>query len=148
MKNEGIAEATATFPVAFAAAMAEGGWLGVTMPEEYGVGLGLTEATLMMHAVARSPGAQAAASIHMNIFGHHPIVVHGTAEQKQRRLPPLIAGADRACFGINEPDAGLDTTRAKTRVGRVQGGGYQIHRLTRSGSDWHLFHHLGLWLRR
>lgn len=119
---------TATFPEGFAAAMAEGGWLGVTMPAEYGgAGLGVVEAALMMHAVACSPGAQAAASsIHMNIFGPHPIVVHGTEAQKRRWLPPLIAGTERACFGVTEPDAGLDTTRAKTRAERVQGG-YVIH---------------------
>lgn len=119
---------TATFPVAFAEAMAEGGWLGIAMPQEYGgAGLGAVDAALMMHAVARSPGAQAAASaIHINVFGPHPIVVHGTEEQKRRWLPPLIAGAERACFGVTEPDAGLDTTRAKTRADRVQGG-YVIH---------------------
>jgi len=119
---------TATFPTAFTEAVAAGGWLGIAMPPEYGgAGLGVTEAALMMHTIACSPGAQAAASsVHMNIFGPHPIVVHGTAEQKQRWLPPLIAGSERACFGVTEPDAGLDTTRAKTRAERVQGG-YRIH---------------------
>ena len=121
-------ERTATFPFEFTAAMAAGGWLGIAMPPEYGgAGLGVVEAGLMMHAVARSPGAQAAASsIHMNVFGPHPIVVHGTEEQKARWLPPLIAGTERACFGVTEPDAGLDTTRVKTRAERVQGG-YRIH---------------------
>ena len=116
------------FPHAFTKAVADGGWLGIAMPEEYGgAGLGVVDAALMMHTVAYSPGAQAAASsIHMNIFGPHPIVVHGTKEQKQRFLPPLISGQERACFGVTEPDAGLDTTRAKTRAERVQGG-YQIH---------------------
>ena len=119
---------TGTFPTAFTKAIAAGGWLGIAMPVEYGgAGLGVTDAALMMNVVARSPGAQAAASsIHMNIFGPHPIVVHGTAEQKQRWLPPLIHGSERACFGVTEPDAGLDTTRAKTRAERVQGG-YQVH---------------------
>jgi acyl-CoA dehydrogenase len=118
----------AAFPTAFTQAVAAGGWLGIAMPEEYGgAGLGVTEAALMMHAIACSPGAQAAASsVHMNIFGPHPIVVHGTDEQKRRWLPPLIAGEERACFGVTEPDAGLDTTRAKTRAERVQGG-YQVH---------------------
>ena len=118
---------TATFPLDFTAAVAEGGWLGIAMPEEYGgAGLGVMDAALMMHAIARSPGAQAAASsVHLNVFGPHPIVVHGTEEQKLRWLPPLIDGSERACFGVTEPDAGLDTTRAKTRAERVQGG-YQI----------------------
>ena len=119
---------TAAFPTAFADAVAAGGWLGIAMPAEHGgAGLGVTEAALMMHRIANSPGAQAAASsVHMNIFGPHPIVVHGTEEQKARWLPPLIAGRQRACFGVTEPDAGLDTTRAVTRAERVAGG-YLIH---------------------
>ncbi len=118
---------TATFPYAFTEAVASGGWLGIAMPEEFGgAGLGVTEAALMMHAIACSPGGQAAASsVHMNIFGPHPIVVHGSQAQKQRWLPPLIDGTERACFGVTEPDAGLDTTRAKTRAETVQGG-YRI----------------------
>ena len=44
---------TATFPDAFFAAMAEGNWLGIAMPEAYGgAGLGITEAAILMQAVA------------------------------------------------------------------------------------------------
>jgi acyl-CoA dehydrogenase len=90
------------------------------MPEAYGgAGLGVTEAAAMMHTVAGTPGAMSAASsIHINIFGPHPIVVHGTDAQKARWLPPLIEGRDIACFGVTEPDAGLDTTRITTRAER------------------------------
>ncbi len=85
---------TAEFPHEFHAAIADGGWLGIAMPEEYGgAGLGVTEAAIMMHAVAGSSGAMSAASaIHINIFGPHPIVVFGSTEQQQRWLPDLIAG--------------------------------------------------------
>ena len=116
------------FPTEFHRAIAEGGWLGIAMPEEFGgAALGVTEAAIMMHAIAGSSGAMAAASsVHINIFGPHPIVVHGTREQKQRWLPPLIAGQARTCFGVTEPDAGLDTGRIKTRADRVQGG-YVVH---------------------
>ena len=73
----------------------------------------------MMQTVASSGGAFAACStLHINIFGPHAIVVHGTAEQKARMLPPLIRGELRACFGVTEPDAGLDTTHIKTRAVR------------------------------
>lgn len=115
------------FPFEFHSAMARGGWLGITMPEQYGgSGLGVTEAALMMKAVASSGGALAAASaIHINLFGPHPIVVHGTDEQKQRWLPRLIRGEDRTCFGVTEPDAGLDTTRIKT-VAKRSGDGYVV----------------------
>ena len=81
----------------------------------------------MMHTIAQSPGAQSAASaVHINIFGPHPIVVMGTEEQKQRHLPPLIRGEQITCFGVTEPDAGLDTTSIKTKAERTDKG-YVIH---------------------
>jgi acyl-CoA dehydrogenase len=108
------------FPYEFHRAMAEAGWLGVAMPEAYGgSGLGITEAAILMQAVAQSgAGFSGASAIHMNIFGLHPVVVFGSDEQKQRFLPPLIAGREKACFAVTEPDAGLDTTRLKTRAVR------------------------------
>jgi acyl-CoA dehydrogenase len=118
----------ARFPQEFHRAMADGGWLGITMPEELGgAGLGVLEAAIMMHTVAAGGGAQAAASaLHINLFGPHAIVVHGTPEQKQRFLTPLISGAEKACFGVTEPDAGLDTTSIKTFATRVPGG-YRVN---------------------
>jgi acyl-CoA dehydrogenase len=108
------------FPVAYRQAMAEAGWFGIAMPPTYGgAGLGITEAALMMQTVAMSGGAIAACSaIHVNVFGAHPIVVHGTDEQKQRMLPPIIRGEDVVAFGVTEPDAGLDTARITTRAMR------------------------------
>lgn len=119
---------TATFPHEFTKAMAEGGWLGIAMPEEFGgAGLGVTEAAIMMQVVGNSAGAFAAcSSIHINIFGPHAIVVHGTPEQKERMLRPLIEGKIRACFGVTEPDAGLDTTKLRTRAVR-KGDRYVVH---------------------
>ena len=110
------------FPHEFHRAMAEAGWLGIAMPEAYGgSGLGITEAAILMQAVAESgAGFSGASAIHMNIFGLHPVVVFGTDEQKRRFLPPLIAGKEKTCFAVTEPDAGLDTTRLKTRA--VRGG--------------------------
>jgi acyl-CoA dehydrogenase len=119
---------TATFPFEFHKAFAEAGWLGIAMPAEYGgAGLGITEAAIMMQTVANSAGVFAACStLHINVFGPHAIVVHGSGEQKARWLPPLIKGEVRACFGVTEPDAGLDTTRIKTRAERA-GNGYVVH---------------------
>ncbi len=118
------AEEKARFPVEYYQAMAEGGWLGITMPEELGgSGLGVTEAAVMMQAATSSNGGYSAASaIHINMFGPHSIVVHGTAEQKERWLKPLIRGEQKACFGVTEPDAGLDTTSIKTFATRTAGG--------------------------
>jgi acyl-CoA dehydrogenase len=116
------------FPLDFHAALARDGWLGIAMPEDYGgAGLGVTEAALMMQTVAQSgAGMSGASAVHMNIFSLNPVVVVARDDQKQRWLPPLIAGQDRACFGVTEPDTGLDTTRLKTEAIR-NGDGYIIN---------------------
>ena len=121
-------EENSRFPSEYYQLMAEQGWLGITMPEEVGgAGLGVTEAAIMMHAATSSGGGYSAASaIHINLFGPHAIVVHGTPEQKQRWLVPLVKGEQKACFGVTEPDAGLDTTSITTMATRVPGG-YMVH---------------------
>src|SRR6185436_6200210 len=115
------------FPADFHQAFARDGWLGIAMPEAYGgSGLGITDAAVLMQAVAESgAGFSGASAVHMNIFGLHPVVMFGTDEQKRRFLPPLIAGNEKACFAVTEPDVGLDTTRLKTRAVR-NGYGYVI----------------------
>ncbi len=115
------------FPTELHQALAKDGWLGIAMPEEYGgSGLGITEAALMMQTIAQSgAGMQGASAVHMNIFGLHPVVVHGTEEQKKRFLPPLIAGQEKSCFAVTEPNVGLDTTRLKTKATR-EGNRYRI----------------------
>jgi acyl-CoA dehydrogenase len=119
---------TATFPDAFFQAMAEGNWLGIAMPEAYGgAGLGITEAAVMMQAVAESGAAMSGASaIHINIFGLNPVVVYGLEAQKQRMLPPLIAGRDKAAFGVTEPNTGLNTTQLMVRAD-LDGDAYRIN---------------------
>ncbi|MGA3003695.1 MAG: acyl-CoA dehydrogenase family protein [Acetobacteraceae bacterium] len=118
----------AVFPHAFFNAMVEGNWLGIAMPEAYGgAGLGITEAAVMMQAVAESGAAMSGASaIHINIFGLNPVIVYGTDAQKSRMLPPLIAGKDKACFGVTEPNAGLNTTAMTTRA-ELNGDHYRIN---------------------
>ena len=108
----------AEFPHEFHRAFAEGGWLGIAMPEPYGgAGLGIAEAALMMQTIAASGAAMSGASaIHMNIFGLNPVVVFGTEEQKQRWLPPLIAGREKACFAVTEPNTGLDTAHLQSKA--------------------------------
>jgi acyl-CoA dehydrogenase len=98
--------------------MARAGWLGVAMPAEYGgAGLGISEAALMMETVAASgAGLSGASAIHMNVFGLHPVVVHGSDEQRKRWLPPIIDGQTKACFGVTEPNTGLNTLKLKTRA--------------------------------
>lgn len=108
------------FPHDFHQAFAEAGWLGVAMPVEHGgAGLGISEAALIMETVAASgAGMSGASAVHMNIFGLHPVVVFGTPAQQARWLPPLIAGREKACFAVTEPDAGLNTLALKTTAVR------------------------------
>ena len=108
------------FPHELYNALAAGGWLGICMPQEYGgSGMGISEATVMMGAIARSgAGMSGASSVHMNIFGLQPVVVFGDDAQKRRMLPPLIAGQEKACFAVTEPNTGLNTTKLKTRAER------------------------------
>ena len=110
------------FPSDFHLALASNGWLGVAMPEKYGgAGLGIAEAAIMMQAIAESgAGFTGASAVHMNIFGLNPVVVFGTDEQKQRMLPPLIAGTERACFAVTEPNTGLNTTAITTKARQEQ----------------------------
>jgi acyl-CoA dehydrogenase len=117
-------DGSAEFPHEFHRAMAEDGWLGITMPEELGgSGLGVTEAAVMMNAVASSGGGAAAMStLQINLFAPHPIVVLGSPEQKKRMLTPLISGTEKTCFGVTEPNAGLNTSRIKTLAKKVDGG--------------------------
>jgi len=115
------------FPFDFHKALADAGWLGIAMPQEYGgAGLGITEAALMMRTISGTgAGLSGASAVHMNIFGLHPVVVFGSDEQKQRWLPPLIAGKDRACFGVTEPNAGLNTLKLSTKAEK-QGDHYVV----------------------
>ncbi len=112
------------FPHDFHRSMSEAGWLGVAMPEAVGgAGLGITEAAIMMQAVAESGGGMtAASSIHGPVFSMQPVAIFGTPQQKQRMIPPVLSGEDRICFAVTEPNAGLDTTRLKTRAEKRDGG--------------------------
>jgi acyl-CoA dehydrogenase len=115
---------TGNWPEEFTKAMADGGWLGIAMPEEVGgSGLGLMEASIMMQAVARSgAGFTGCSSIHLNIFGAKPIEKFGTPEQKQEFLPKIIAGKQKMCFGVTEPNSGLDTSSLQTKAERTNSG--------------------------
>ena len=116
------------FPEDFYSKFAEDGWLGIAMPEKYGgAGLGITEASLMMQAVAESgAGMSGASALHMNIFGLKPVEIFGNEEQRQRFLPPLIKGNEKACFAVTEPNTGLDTTKLKTKA-TPDGNGYVVN---------------------
>ena len=108
------------FPHAFHKAMADDGWLGICIPEQYGgSGLGVQEATIMMRTIAQSgAGMSGASAVHINVFGLNPVLVYGTEEQKRRMLPPMVQGREKSCFAVTEPNTGLNTTQLRTRAVR------------------------------
>jgi acyl-CoA dehydrogenase len=116
------------FPEEFYRALAADGWLGVCIPQAYGgSALGIAEAAIMMEAIAASgAGFSGASAVHMNIFGLNPVVVYGTDAQKRRMLPPIASGAEKACFAVTEPNAGLETGKLQTRAER-RGDRYVIN---------------------
>jgi acyl-CoA dehydrogenase len=116
------------FPWEFYKAIASGGWLGVTIPKEYGgAGLGITEAAIVMQTVAESGGGtQACSAIHLGIFGLEPLIKYGTKEAKQKYLEPILNGDIHVSFAVTEPDAGTNTTHISTFATR-KGDGYVIN---------------------
>jgi len=116
------------FPDDFFQSLLEAGWLGIAMPAEYGgTGLGITEAAVMMQAIAESgAGMSGASAVHIPVFSIQPVVLFGTPAQKSRILPAVLSGKDRVCFAVTEPNAGLNTTEITTRADR-QSGGYLVN---------------------
>jgi acyl-CoA dehydrogenase len=117
------------WPDEFVKSLVESGWLGVAMPAEYGgSGLGITEAAIMMQAIAESgAGMSGASSVHIPVFSVQPVVLFGAQAQKERILPAVVSGKDRVCFAVTEPNAGLNTTEIRTRAVRRDQGGYLVN---------------------
>ncbi len=115
------------FPWEFYNAMAEGGWVGIAIPEEYGGGGGgITEASILLEEIAASGAAMNGCSaVHLSIFGMNPVVEHGSEEMKRKYLPRVASGELHVAFGVTEPDAGTDTSRISTRA-RLDGDHYVV----------------------
>jgi acyl-CoA dehydrogenase len=118
------------FPWDFYKAMADGGWIGIAMPTEYGGGgQGVTEASLVVEEVAASGAAMNGASaIHLSMFGMGPVIKHGSEDLKQRVLPAVASGELHVAFGVTEPDAGTDTSRITTRATLAEDGSHYVVR--------------------
>ena len=116
-------------PSDFHAAMAKAGWLGIALPESLGgSGLGISEATMMMQTITESGAGMAGAqAIHANVYATQPLARFGTREQLEHTIPNIISGKWRACFGVTEPNAGLNTLGLSTTAHRLpDGSGYRI----------------------
>src|SRR6266496_89126 len=112
------------FPWEFYDAMVKGGWLGLTIPEEYGGGgLGVTEAAIVEQEIAASgAGMNGCTTVHIGIFGFESMIEHGSEDLKRRFLPRAVGGDLHVSFAVTEPDAGTDTTRISTFARKVDGG--------------------------
>ncbi|OAL34988.1 hypothetical protein AYO20_05703 [Fonsecaea nubica] len=111
---------TETDPKELHAALAADGWLGIALPEEFGgAGLGISEATMMLQTISQSGAGMAGAqSIHANVYATQPLAKFGNKDQLQSTIPNIISGKWRVCFGVTEPNTGLDTLRLKTTATR------------------------------
>ncbi|HEV7687958.1 MAG TPA: acyl-CoA dehydrogenase family protein, partial [Acidimicrobiia bacterium] len=116
------------FPWEFYGAMADGGWVGIAIPEAYGGGgRGINEASVVLEEVAASGAAMNGCSaVHLSIFGMHPVVLHGSEEMRRTYLPRVAKGDLHIAFGVTEPDAGTDTPSIKTRAFPEPDGSYRI----------------------
>ena len=104
--------------------MAKAGWLGITIPEEYGGGgLGVTEAAIVEQEIAASgAGMNGCSAVHIGIFGFEPLIKYGAEQLEQRFLPRVTSGDLHISFAVTEPDAGTDTTNITTFAKKVDGG--------------------------
>ncbi|MCJ1244860.1 hypothetical protein MMC30_002061 [Trapelia coarctata] len=115
------------YPHELHTALAKDGWIGIALPEGLGgAGLGISEATMMLQTISQSGAGMAGAqSIHANVYATQPVAKLATEEQRRRMLPRLISGEWRTCFGVTEPNTGLETLELKTQAVR-EGSEYKI----------------------
>lgn len=116
------------FPWDFYRVLADCGWIGIAIPEEFGGGGGgITEASILMEEIAASgAGMNGCSAIHLSVFGMNPVVAHGSDAMKKKYLPRVASGDLHVAFGVTEPDAGTDTSRITTRAVR-DGDHYVVH---------------------
>ncbi|KXS96475.1 hypothetical protein AC579_3983 [Pseudocercospora musae] len=115
------------YPGELHAALAKDGWIGIALPESLGgSGLGISEATMMLQTIAESGAGMAGAqSIHANVYATQPVAKFATEEQRNRFLSKIVSGEWRTCFGVTEPNTGLETLKLKTTA-MPDGDGYRI----------------------
>jgi alkylation response protein AidB-like acyl-CoA dehydrogenase len=100
----------------------EGGWAGISWPKEYGGrGATLIEQAIFFEEMVRAD-APSAANILGLAMGGPVVITHGTEEQKQRYLEPILSAEEIWCQGFSEPDAGSDLASLKTRAVKRDGG--------------------------
>jgi acyl-CoA dehydrogenase len=113
------------YPEEFVDTLTKAGYLSALIPTEYGgLGLGITEAAIILQEVNRSGGH--AAACHAQMYTMGALLRHGSEAQKQRYLPEIASGNLRLqAFSITEPDAGSNTPDITTFAAK-DGEGYVV----------------------
>ena len=103
--------------------LGELGFLGATLPEDYGcAGVSYTSYGLIAREVERvDSGYRSAMSVQSSLV-MHPIHAFGSEEQRKKYLPKLATGEWIGCFGLTEPDAGSDPGSMRTSAKKADGG--------------------------
>ncbi|MXV63837.1 acyl-CoA dehydrogenase [Natronorubrum sp. JWXQ-INN-674] len=107
------------YPHEFVDALADHGWMGILVPEEYGgAGMGTQETVVMMEEIAANGGGfSAAQAIHGGVYNTVPIVEYASEELKDELLPRVADGETSIqAFGLTEPNAGSNATAIETRA--------------------------------
>lgn len=107
------------FPESYWQDLADNGWLGVAIDEEYGgEGMGMREMTIVIEELSRAGGQGGIIFILTPVFGGISIQRHGTEAQKREYLPSIVDGDCRFCMGLTEPNAGTNTLSIETTAER------------------------------
>ncbi|MUV87124.1 acyl-CoA dehydrogenase [Natronomonas sp. CBA1123] len=115
------------FPEEYWQALADDGWLGVTIPEEYGgEGLGMLEMSIIIEELSRGGGQGGIIFVLTPVFGGIGIQRHGNEEQKQEYLPKIADGEMKFCMALTEPEAGTNTLNISTYAERDGDGEFRV----------------------
>jgi acyl-CoA dehydrogenase len=107
------------FPEEYWQDLADDGWLGVTIPEEYGgVGMGMLEMSIIIEELSRGGGQGGIIFVLTPVFGGIGIERHGTEAQKEEYLTGIASGDIRFCMGLTEAGAGTNSLNIKTSAER------------------------------
>jgi alkylation response protein AidB-like acyl-CoA dehydrogenase len=113
----------ARYPAEVFEKLAEAGFMGLGVPEEYGGGgMDFLSYVLLIEEISRADaGTGVTLAVHTSA-GTLPILIYGNEEQKARWLPDLTQGQKIGCFALTEPSTGSDTAAIEARAERVDGG--------------------------
>lgn len=119
-------------------AVAQQGWLGLIVPEEYGgAGGSAIDVAILLEEAGRQFEELAMWMFRTMTYGGYAVMAHGNDEQKERLLPKVANGELSVCFGLTEPDSGSDAAALITRATATNDGHFAINgqKVFTSGMD-------------